>query len=302
MSKRTNAFQKAILFIHDQLKDTNAKVIESAELKENNINVKREIDVLIEKEEEGKIYRIAIECRDRAYKDDITWIDGLIGKFIHLEVNKVIAVSSSGLSKAAEDKAKANNIEFRSLKEIKSTDWKSEFIKLGFCDFEIKFDIKEIIAETGNNFKFSVKPDYEVLCGNEKGTFAEFFESFKKNFWTDLFHKKFNKSFLRLYKAKEDLSKIAKAEHRVPVSDIKIVHKNVLYDIVALNFYLIGTPKVKDVETRHFQYSNSMLGKAEFDLRDIEKQFTIYTAQAKPDGKLNISIDKKKFKKKVQKK
>ena len=54
--------------------------------------ISREIDVLIEKEINGKTAKIAVECRDRACKDDIEWVDSLVGKYMHLDVHKVIAV------------------------------------------------------------------------------------------------------------------------------------------------------------------------------------------------------------------
>lgn len=73
MSKKTNAFQKLIHHIHNKIENTSAKVTESAFLLEKNINepVEREIDVLIEKEVNGNIAKIAVECRDRVAKDDI---------------------------------------------------------------------------------------------------------------------------------------------------------------------------------------------------------------------------------------
>ena len=81
MSKQTNAFQKFIHHIHSKTENTDAKVTESASLIEKNIAepIAREIDVLIEKEVNGKVAKIAIECRDRSDKDDIKWVDCLVG-------------------------------------------------------------------------------------------------------------------------------------------------------------------------------------------------------------------------------
>src|SRR6187402_968568 len=103
MAKQSNPFQKVILYVHQQFEGTDAKVTESADLIEeiNGDEIKREIDVLIEKEVNGKMFRVAIECRDRNKKDDIEWVDSLIGKFVNLNVDKVIAVSNSGFSQKA---------------------------------------------------------------------------------------------------------------------------------------------------------------------------------------------------------
>lgn len=301
MSKKSNAFQKAIMFIHQELKETNAKVIESAELRETNIDqtVKREIDVLIEKEEAGRIFRIAIECRDRAIKDDIIWVDSLIGKFKHLSVNKIIAVSSSGFSKAAKLKACANKIELREISEINKFDWKSEFHKLGFCSFKVNFNIKKIIVETISNIQISVSPLYEILSGNEKSTFQDFIEYLKEIGWSKRLSEKFKKNIVTLYKVKADLSKMAWVEHRIPVSNFQIIYNGKKHEMSAVKICLLAIPDVRDVEVKHFRYEESLLARAVFNLKDIEKKFLIFATQAKPDdGKMNISWDRKNIKKK----
>src|SRR5688572_759202 len=105
MPKRTNDFQKLIHYIYSQMVPEGATVTESALLRERSSLAKREVDILIEYEIAGTKLRIAVECRDRSRKDDIEWIDGLIGKYRDLEVDKVIAVSNSGFSSDAIEKA-----------------------------------------------------------------------------------------------------------------------------------------------------------------------------------------------------
>jgi hypothetical protein len=57
-----------------------AKVTESALLKERDSDAKREVDILIEDEVAGVKVRIAVETRDRSRPDTLEWIDGLVGK------------------------------------------------------------------------------------------------------------------------------------------------------------------------------------------------------------------------------
>lgn len=294
MSKRTNAFQKTILFIHDQLKDSQTKVIESALLPERNIEpiVYREIDVLIEKEEEGRTLRIALECRDRSHKDEIGWIDSLIGKYLNLQVDKVIAVSSSGFSKQAKLKAKTNNIELRALSEIKTIDWNKEFKKLGMCDWQLSFTIQKVIAETESGVDIQMEPKLKINCAGQSGDFEEFFKAFNENLWNNLFKNKFNESIPKFYKSKEDLSKTAIIEHRVPVSDIQVIAGKMTYNIIAFKLFIVGIPKVNELDTKQFRYLDAVISKTNLTI-DNNKSMTFYTSQVKPNQIINISIDKK---------
>jgi hypothetical protein len=55
----------------------------------------------------------------------------LVGKYRDLEVNKIVAVSKSGFSEGAQDKATFNRIDILTLEEALEKDWPSEFTKLG---------------------------------------------------------------------------------------------------------------------------------------------------------------------------
>ena len=99
-----------------------AVVSESAMLNERSSLTQREVDILIEHKLAGHRLRIGIECRDRAAKDDITWVDGIIGKYRDLDVDKVILVSRSGFTQAATEKALANRIECCTLQEFSESD------------------------------------------------------------------------------------------------------------------------------------------------------------------------------------
>lgn len=295
MSKKSNAFQRSIHFIQSQLKDSTTIIKESAFLLENNTELKteREVDVLIEKEINGSIFRIAIECRDRAFKDSIEWIDSLIGKFKNLPVDKIIGVSSSGFSKAAYSKAKANGIELQTIDELTLNDWDNEFLKLGACDLEINFQTRKIIAESECNSKFQVYPDMIVTIDNITGKFSEFFEAFKEKVWEPLLRKKFNEIFLEIYKTKEDLYKIGFIEHRIPlVKAITLSVTDINYKVTALVFIVEISPLVNDLNVKHFKYLNSIISKTLFENQNSGFKYKMYTAQANSHEKVQITIDK----------
>lgn len=129
MPKRTNKFQRLVAFVEQELAAAGVRVTESAELQEYAESSDREVDILIEAEISGHPVRLALECRDHDRAQDKEWIDALIGKYRDLKVDRVIAVSSSGFTKGALQKAEKANIGTLSLEEANQTDWPSEFIQ-----------------------------------------------------------------------------------------------------------------------------------------------------------------------------
>jgi hypothetical protein len=123
MPKRSNEFQSLIALIESLLAQDGVRVTESKEIVSIH-GVSTEIDVAIECEVAGHNVVIGIECRDRSRKDDVTWIDGIIGKYNDLPVHKVIAVSSKGFSQAAIRTANNNNIETLTIEEANDLRWR----------------------------------------------------------------------------------------------------------------------------------------------------------------------------------
>lgn len=148
MPKRTNTFQKLITQIYSQMATSDERVTESALVREPTGETEREIDILLEKKIFGIDIRIAVECRGRSHKDDIQWIDGLIGKYRNLPIDKVVAVSKSGFSKGAEEKAQANGIDTLTLLQALETDWPSEFTRLGIARVTRRDDPHRVILYT----------------------------------------------------------------------------------------------------------------------------------------------------------
>jgi hypothetical protein len=67
---------------------------------------------------------LLIECRDHDRPQDVSWIEALIGKYLH-QMAHVIAVSSSGFTSQALDKAKAVGITTMVIEEARDTNWRS---------------------------------------------------------------------------------------------------------------------------------------------------------------------------------
>lgn len=104
MPKRTNALQKAIKIV-ETYKGNFLRLQESAILQDRETGKAREVDILIEGEINSHSIMVAIEVRDRNRPADISWVEEMISKHNSLPTDKLILVSSSGFTKAAQDKA-----------------------------------------------------------------------------------------------------------------------------------------------------------------------------------------------------
>lgn len=94
----------------------------------------REVDILVEYQLGTVPIKIIIECRDRKSIQDTQWIEQIATKANDLNVNKVIAVSSSKFSKPAIAKANHYGIEARLLEEV-DTDTIAEWWKVNHLEF-----------------------------------------------------------------------------------------------------------------------------------------------------------------------
>lgn len=296
MSKQTNAFQKLIYHIHDRIENTNAKVTESAFLLEKNIDeaIDREIDVLIEKEVNGNIAKIAVECRDRAGKDDIEWIDCLIGKYKNLDVHKVIAVSNSGFSKAAFLKAKVNGIDLKTIEEAFQIDFGDEFNKLGLMYISHIFKQEKLSM----NFNPPLKkiPSLKTLVyhngigiGDLEGLANFSFEEGPKKKLIPYF----KRNMLNLFKTKADTEKHVLVENTIPIKELYIEANGVKHFITSITFTLIGKPTTRDIEPKYLTYEGALITEGVFDIEEMKEIHTTWIAQLPKNKETNVFVKSK---------
>lgn len=253
MPKRTNQFQKLVTYIAEQIAPSGGTVTESALLDEVGIHgkIQREVDVLIEVNAGIAPIRIAIECRDRKPKDDIKWIDELIGKYRNLPINKVVAVSRAGFSKSATKKAELNKITTMSLKEASQTNWPSQFIKLGIALIEQSYTISKVIFETDPPTQSALTADDKVVSPNGSATIPEFLQEVSQQL-IEKIHEYVLQNFLTIYKVLADLDKQLVVERRVPVADLSLVTKQGgQHKITNVVFRLISTTSHSKVDVKN---------------------------------------------------
>lgn len=122
MPPRTNPFQKLVVLIERRLSQ-GAEVVESYMVTDRN-GQKREVDIAILHKFGAHSYLTAVECRDHAREQDVTWIDSLIGKYRDIpSVNRVIAVSRTGFTDTAREKAEQHGITALSFSQAKKQTW-----------------------------------------------------------------------------------------------------------------------------------------------------------------------------------
>jgi hypothetical protein len=149
MPKRTNPFQKLVAAVFASMaRDGSMSITESAMLPDLNGTL-REIDLLLEATILGTQIRFAIECRYHKRKQGIEWIDGLIGKYQDLPVDKIFAVSGSGFSTSVLEKARRFRIEIITPEDCLERDWNAELIRIGIAEIEVQTNIDQFGFDYG---------------------------------------------------------------------------------------------------------------------------------------------------------
>ena len=123
MPPRSNSFQRLIVLVEAALGPLGGRVIESLMLQDLATGKAREIDVAIEIPTGPRTIRIALEARDHRRPAGVQWIDELVGKYIHLPVDRIVAVSRSGFTESARGKAADFNIDLLTPEEVPQFDW-----------------------------------------------------------------------------------------------------------------------------------------------------------------------------------
>lgn len=115
MSEASDNFELLVCRIHELAEEDDAQVEWNEKIEDpDNPGQKRQIDVTIRK---GDLLNI-VECRLQRKRQDVKWIEELIGRRTSLNANAIVGVSSSGFTKGAMKKANRFGIVLRELKEL----------------------------------------------------------------------------------------------------------------------------------------------------------------------------------------
>jgi hypothetical protein len=100
MPQRSNVFQRLVATIQSHM-DPGATVTESALLRDLATGTQREVDVVVSGQVARHPVEIAIECRDRGRRSDVTWVDEMHAKHSRLPTNVLVLASHSEFTREA---------------------------------------------------------------------------------------------------------------------------------------------------------------------------------------------------------
>jgi hypothetical protein len=115
MTKASDAFEHQIRRLHELVDGTDAEVTWNDRIPDpDNPKQPRQIDITIKR---GNTLTF-VECRIHQERQDVKWIEELIGRRISLQADLIIAVSASGFTEGAIKKAHAHGIFLRDLEQL----------------------------------------------------------------------------------------------------------------------------------------------------------------------------------------
>jgi len=137
MPIRTNAFQKLIVLINEQIADE-AQVEESVPLHDSVTGELREVDILVKGRVGDYETSIGVECTERKRKVTSPWVESMKAKFEHLPIDKVVLVTNKGFYEPALIKAKHYNMLPLTLKQANEINWLSQLDKIILLDWGLE--------------------------------------------------------------------------------------------------------------------------------------------------------------------
>ena len=171
MTRKGKKFELAYKWLYELDKDK-YKITSPAYIYDKTENRKREVDVLIEyKDKNNDLRKIAVECRERNYKQDSMWIEQLKTKREDLELDYIIAITTNKFTSGAIKKARYHGIIIEEAEYLDKNivdDISKEFIiDLLFFKFEVTglrflinkriMSLKELLA------KLNLLQQFELL-------------------------------------------------------------------------------------------------------------------------------------------
>jgi len=237
---------------------------------------------LLEQEICGHNIQIAIECRDRSRPGTIEWLDGLIGKFKDLPVNKVIAVSSSGFTNGMVEKASANGIELRSFEKALDSDWQAEFIQLGVGSLDIETTIVSFELELDPPV-LDIDDDPQFLYVKSTGEPIEISKLVAE--LQDTHCEELKPRFSEYYKTKDDFGKVCITERNTGLRGLMFKDiDETEHAVVSIRSICHTVVRATEAIGERFRFNDALISRFGLAFRDGEKRaFTL--VQFKHDSK-----------------
>jgi hypothetical protein len=258
---RSNPFQRLIFRIHEQLAAMAlpCTVQQSAMTAEPSSGSERETDVCIVTGVPNLGLKWAIECRDHSRPQSISWIDELLGKYVDLDYDKVVAVSSSGFTRAALAKAKKHDIECRTFEEAVGTDWPSEFVKIGLAFVESTMSAPTMRFRLSPPLQSETSADDVIVSTDGAvGTFAELQAEMEQGVLKNL-ERAFKERRASIFRTLADLEKVCLIEGERPLRGLWLVRDGVRHEISLLTYSTTVSTVTRKAPVAHRTYPGALV-------------------------------------------
>jgi hypothetical protein len=115
MTKKSDVFEQQIHRLHELVDGDDAEVTWNDRIPDpDNPGQARQIDITIKRDDELTL----VECRLHKERQDVKWVEELIGRKLSLRASAVVAVSASGFTQGAIKKAQAHGVFLRDLNQL----------------------------------------------------------------------------------------------------------------------------------------------------------------------------------------
>jgi hypothetical protein len=162
--RASDAFEQQIQRIYKLLADSGAEVTWNDHISDpENPAQSRQIDVTIRRA--GTL--TLVECRQHKSRQDVQWIEGLMGRRISFGAQAVIAVSSSGFTEGARAKASKYDIVLRDLQELSDQEIASWGQRVALTLFFYQYSDLEVSLLFERESVLKIKPEQagsELRC------------------------------------------------------------------------------------------------------------------------------------------
>jgi hypothetical protein len=125
-ASRSKEFEELAARLEAALAPEGARVKSPDRLRDQFTGQSREVDASIRYSIGSSNILITIECRDRVRTQDVTWIEQLATKRLHIRADRTLAVSSSPFTEAALVAAKTHGISTRLISEVTDEDIRAQ--------------------------------------------------------------------------------------------------------------------------------------------------------------------------------
>jgi hypothetical protein len=101
MPKRTTPFQMVVAFVRQHGAPRNVAVTESKDLRDAQLGINREVDVVVEGDFDGESVLTSIEVIEHSRPAPVMWVEQQVAKHRYLPTNRLVLVWKSGFTQNA---------------------------------------------------------------------------------------------------------------------------------------------------------------------------------------------------------